>query len=428
MEPTARDDELDLLACCLSGFDPLNIDLSPDEFDEPKHETVWRAMLTVAESGNQPDPISVRLALGPLGDSAASWLGDVFTRPVVPANAPALATRIRHASQLRRIGDLARGVLAELASGGTSPDLLVEKIRRAVDNPVGVVQATQTLGDAFPRVIDQIQRGQAAGRSTPWPELDKLIHGLADDRLYIVAARPGVGKSLLGQNLAMHWSRRHGLPVYFASLEMTADELTMRTIAQAARVPMDSLLSGNVSEAEWDQITKHSDRITSATIHIADSPGQTLDQIRNGARQLQRRSGLGLVVVDYLQLVTARDRRIPREQQVSEISRGLKLMAKELHVPVVALSQVRRLNEGEANKRPSLSDLRESGAIEQDADVVMILHIPDPANHPSAAELIVAKARAGRREMVRLELATHYAMITPAQRLPVHPDYRQEAS
>ncbi len=413
--PTAPQDELDLLACILGGWSPLDVDLTEADFDQPKHAATWRAMLAVAEQGGQPNPTAVRLALGAAGDNAAGWLLDVFGRPVVPTNAPQLAERVRRAAQLRDLQDLARGLMQRAAADDAQPASVIDWARRKLDAPVGTVRDTETVGDALARVIDQIETGQQSGLSTPWPDLDRLIHGLAQDRLYVVAARPGVGKSILGQNLAWHWARKHKLPTYFASLEMAVDELVTRTVAQAAKVNLSDLMAGQVDDRGWDKINHASPALTDARIHICADPGQTLDTIRAGARRLQRREGLGLVVVDYLQLMTPRDRRMPREQQVAEASRGLKLLAKELHVPVVAMSQVRRLNDGEKNRAPSLSDLRESGAIEQDADAVLILHIPD-ADDLTGAELHVAKARAGQRDRINVQMLTHWATIAPALR------------
>lgn len=431
-DPSADNDELDLIACCLNGWDPADVDLTADAFRDPRHEATWRAACNVATAGNAVNPSSVRMALGPSGDKAASWLLEVYGRPIVPSNAPALAARVRRAADLRALIGLGRRILQEASQDGADPERVIDLLRKAADEPMGTARTTETVADAVPRVVDQIQRGLAAGLSTPWPDLDRKIHGLAENRLYIVAARPGVGKSLLGQGLAMHWAQRHGLPTYFASLEMATDELTMRALAQASRVDLDHMLSGDMSERLWSQLGAKIPIHGADLVHVCDDPGQTLDSIRNGARQLKRREGLGLIVVDYLQLMTPTDKRANREQQVAAVSRGLKLLAKELHVPVVAMSQVRRLAEGERNKRPTMSDLRESGAIEQDADAVLILHIPEPAR-PSEGELYVAKARAGRKGGIPLQMLTSWASVVPStreysddQQAPIS-DYRPKA-
>lgn len=433
-EPAADNDELDLLACILNGWDPSDVDLTADAFRDPKLEATWRAACKVAAAGSTVNLATVRMALGAKGDIAAPWLLEVYGRPIVPSNAPALAARVKRAADLRALVALGRRILQEASMDGAEPEKVIDLLRKAADEPMGTIRGTETVQDAIPRVVDQIQRGVVAGLSTPWPDLDRKIHGLAEDRLYIVAARPGVGKSLLGQALAMHWAQKHGLPTYFASLEMSTDELTMRALAQASRVDLDYMLSGDMSERLWNQLGEKIPVWGADLIHVCDDPGQTLESIRNGARNLQRRNGLGLVVVDYLQLMTPTDKRANREQQVAALSRGLKLLAKELHVPVVAMSQVRRQAEGERNKRPTMNDLRESGAIEQDADAVLILHIPEP-KEPGEGELYVAKARAGRRGGLPLQMLTSWASVVPSaraysddQQAPIEDYRRKDAS
>ena len=421
-----REDELDLIACCLAGYHAADIDITADDFDEPKHASVWQAIVTVADAGNRPDPVSVRLALGPHGDAAAVWLSEVFHRPVVPSNAPALADRIRRAALLRDLADMGRGLINEATQPSADPALIVERYRSRLDRPVGNIKATESLADVLPQVIDQLDKGVPTGLSTPWPDLDHLIHGLGKDRLYIVAARPGVGKTLIGQNLAMHWAQKHHLPVFFASMEMASVELGTRVLAQASHVDLTAMQEARVSELQWQAIHRGLPAALEAPVHICGDGMQTVDSIRANAREIQRRHGLGLIVVDYLQIVTPRNERLPREQQVADTSRRLKLLAKELHVPVVAMTQVKRPPTAEGEKgprRPTMSDLRESGAIEQDADVVMILHIPDEKNAQHAAELYVAKARAGTRGVVHLTMRTTWASIDSA---PRPSNYEQE--
>ena len=414
-----REDELDLIACCLAGFNPADVDIRPDDFDEPKHIATWQAIIAVADAGNRPDPVSVRLALGAAGDKAAVWLAEVFQRPVVPANAPALADRIRAAAHLRDLADMGRGLINEATMPGADPGVIVERYRSRLDRPVGSVKATESLAEILPQVVDQLDKGVPAGLSTPWPDLDRLIHGLGPDRLYIVAARPGVGKTLIGQNLAMHWAQKHRLPVFFASLEMANTELGTRVLSQAAHVDMSAMQEANLSEVQWQAIHRGLSAAMAAPVHICGDGMQTVDSIRANAREIQRRHGLGLVVVDYLQIVAARNERLTREQQVADTSRRLKLLAKELHVPVVAMTQVRRppTTEGEKGpRRPTMSDMRESGAIEQDADAVLILHVPDEKAAPHIGELYVAKARAGERGTVHLAMRTKWASIDSAPR------------
>lgn len=413
--PTAADDELDLIACVLNGADAETLHLTPDHFDGTQTRAAWDAILRVTRNGSKPDPTSVRLALGPLGASASTWILEVFGRPVVAANAEPLAAKVRETAHKRDLQTLAIRINQLCLEGNLEAGEIVEMIRQEIDKPVGTIHATETFGDLVPALMDELQSGAPAGLSTPWVELDEHIHGLGPGQLVIVAARPGVGKSLLAQNLALHWSRAHRQHVYFASIEMRGIELTRRAMAQTSKVHLSSLSDPErLTKGDWSRIDTGAAMLMDDLVHVCADPGQTLESIRSGAREAKRRHGLGLVVVDYLQIVNPRDRRLIREQQVAEVSRGLKLLSKELDVPVVALAQLRRLQEA----KPTLNDLRESGSIEQDADAVLMLHIPDE-REPWHAQMLVAKARSGKRGDFDLEMRTHWAsIITPGTDLP----------
>lgn len=415
--PTAAEDELDLIACVLSGADPEPLQLTPDHFDGTQTRAAWEAILRVAANGGRPDPTSVRLALGAKGAAASPWLLEVFGRPVVASNATPLAAKVRDTAHRRDLQGLAIRINQACMEGELEPSAIVEMIRTEVDKPVGTIHNTETFADLLPHLIDELQNGVRAGLPTPWIELDEHIHGLGPGQLVIVAARPGVGKSLMAQNLALHWSRQHSKHVYFASIEMRGIELARRAMAQTSKVYLSSLSDPErLTDRDWSRIDSASAVLMDDMVHVCADPGQTLESIRSGAREVRRRHGLGLVVVDYLQIVNPRDRRLIREQQVAEVSRGLKLLAKELDVPVVALAQLRRLQED----KPTLNDLRESGSIEQDADAVLMLHVPDN-DTPWDAEMLVAKARHGKRGAFNLEMRTHWAsIVTPGTDRPTN--------
>lgn len=405
---SARDDELNLLAACMNGYDPRDTGITAAQFDEPRHAHTWKAMLRVINSGRAIDPATVAAEVGPEIDPI--WLFDLFAAPIVPANAPSFAAHIRRAAELRNLQDLARGIMQRATTDMADPAEVSSWARSKLDTPTGAIRDTETFADTLPRVLDQIKSGQQAGLATPWPDLDRRIHGLSPGRLYVIAARPGGGKSLAGQNLAWHWSRRHQLPTYLASLEMDPEEITTRTIAQVGQVRLSNLISGNLEGREPEYVGTAQRLMQDALIHMCTDPRQTIDTIRNGARQLQRRHGLGLVVVDYLQIVRPRDPRMPRREQVDEIARDLKLMAKELQVPVVAMTQLNREGSKDRGRPPVLSDLRESGEIEQAADVVILLHRPDP-EVPEEGQMLVAKARNGSTGPVDVLMRTFYASI-----------------
>ena len=410
---TATPDEVSLLAACMNGFDPRDTGITAEDFDEPKHGKTWNAMISVLDSGKQIDPATV---VAQLGDPSLSvWVLDLYGAPVVPANAPAFAARVRRAADMRNLQDLARAIMQRSLTDGTDPGELANWVRDRLDAPAGAIRDTVTFADITPRLIARFESGKQSGLSTPWPELDAKIHGLSPSRLYVIAGRPGGGKSLAGQNIAWHWSRRHSQPVYFATLEMEAEEVGERQVAQVAQISLDTLQSGRLDPGEAGMAHEALRAMRDAPIHMCVDSAQTLDTIRNGARRLKRRHGLGLVVVDYLQLVRPRDPRMPRREQVDEIARGLKLMAKELQVPVVAMTQLNREATKDKGRPPVLSDLRESGEIEQAADVVILLHRPDP-DDPTHGQMLVAKARNGSMGQVDVTMRTWFASINSAER------------
>lgn len=405
--PTAALDEQEVIAAVLNGADPESLHLTPHHFDSTQPRTAWEAILNIANTGGKVNPTSLRAALG---DAASVWILEMFSKPVIVADAEFVAHRVRRAAHLRDLQALAVRINEACLSGVQDPTSVVEMIRAEIEKPVGTIHGTETFADALPALIHELQHGRSAGLPTPWPELDKKIHGLSPGELYIVAARPGVGKSLMGQNLAVHWSRQHAATTFFASIEMGAMELTRRALAQTSKVNLSNLLEPEtLADRDWQRIDSAGAILLDDRIHMCTDPSQTLESIRANAREVKRRHGLGLVVVDYLQIVNPRDRSLIREQQVAEVSRGLKLLSKELQVPVVAMAQIRRIQ----GEKPTLNDLRESGSIEQDADAVLMLHIPDEAT-PWEAELLVAKARSGTRGPVELEMRTHWAKITSA--------------
>lgn len=410
-----HNDELSLLAACMNGYDPHSINLTPEDFDQPKHAAVWRAIHEVLDKGQTIDPQVVYDALGPTFQDDAVWVFDIFSKPVMPENAPSFAAHIRRAADLRALQDVGRGLMQRAGLELADPSEVMAWARGKLDAPTGTTRLTETFADSLPRVLEQVKTGQQAGLSTPWPDLDEKIHGLSPGRVYVIAARPGGGKSLAGQNLAWHWAYRHKLPVYFASLEMTTDEITTRTLAQVARVPLDRLQTGALEDADDSRTARWTHAITNTPVHMCTDGAQTIDTIRNGARQIQRQHGLGLIIVDYLQLVRARDARVPRREQVDEIARGLKLMAKELDVPVVAMAQLNREGSKDKGRPPVLADLRESGEIEQAADVVILLHRPDP-DDIYAGQLYVAKARNGSLGPVDVIMRTWFASIDSMER------------
>lgn len=407
------DDEADLIALTLQGMPTHQVQLDPADFLEPKHETIWRASTEVG-----PDLTAIRIHLN-AGPEATNDLLDLYARNwVLPGNAQTLADRIRDNANRRRVRATAIRLLQQADS-----DLDVTSLIEAGRHQLGAIADTQptttaTPPDLLPTVFAQLESGTPRGLSLPWPDLNEPLQGLQPGRLYVIGARPGVGKSMLGQNTAEHFAETHKQTVAYFSLEMSANEVMLRMLAHQSGVDSTKLQAGakRILTQDWEKLAMANTTLLEMPIHIVDAATQTTGDINAHCQRIRQTHGLGLVVVDYLQLITPRDRAVNREQQVADATRQLKILAKELDVPVLLLSQLRRPEPGQASKRPGLTDLRESGAIEQDADVVIILHQPDPDNEPWALDAHVAKNRSGQLGMAQLLLAGHVASIRSSLR------------
>ncbi|CAB4996809.1 unannotated protein [freshwater metagenome] len=274
------------------------------------------------------------------------------------------------------------------------------------------------LRDIMGEALNEIEAisnrgGEMIGVPTGFIELDKLTNGLHPGQLVIVAARPALGKSTLGLDICRAASIKHGLASVIFSLEMSRNEIVMRLLSAEAQVPLHHMRAGTMSDADWTKLASKMGTVSEAPLFIDDSPNMTLMEIRAKCRRLKQRHDLRLVVVDYLQLMTSGKRVESRQQEVSEFSRSLKLLAKELEVPVIAISQLNRGAEQRTDKRPLLADLRESGSLEQDADVVVLLHREDAYERESPrageADFIVAKHRNGPTATVTVAFQGHYS-------------------
>ncbi|MEO8749233.1 MAG: replicative DNA helicase, partial [Allobranchiibius sp.] len=247
-------------------------------------------------------------------------------------------------------------------------------------------------------------------------DLDQLTNGLHGGQMIVIAARPAVGKSTLGLDIARAASIKHGMTSIVFSLEMSRSEISMRLLSAEANIQLQHMRKGSMRDEDWTKMASTMGRIADAPLFIDDSPNMSLMEIRSKCRRLKERENLKLVVIDYLQLMSSGKRVESRQQEVSEFSRALKLLAKELMVPVIAISQLNRGPEQRTDKKPMMSDLRESGSIEQDADMVILLHRDDAFNRdsdrPGEADLIVAKHRNGPTDTIGLAFQGHYSRFT----------------
>ncbi len=411
---TAHDSEQALLGAVLSGYlavHDLAATVAPGDFDQPMHETIWRGILAVFEQGQTPDALTVRDALkGGRQKVDPVYLADLMHACPVPAQAPVYAEQVAEAARRRSLQQVAIK-LGQMAALDRPVEELIEDARAVLDEASrssGRVGAA-TVGEILPEVMDRHQRGVTPALPSPWPDVDRLTGGMHPGTLLVVGARPSVGKSLVAANIAAHVALRQDGCVYVASLEMSRGELVDRIVSAEAKVGLASLTHSTLSDEDWERISGVTGALMDAKLLIDDSATQTVGTIRAGIRDVSRRQPVKVAIVDYLQLLTPRDRRLPREQQVAEASRGLKLLAREQDLCVIALAQVNRAATQRHGGKPTMADLRESGAIEADADQVLLLHRDEES--PESIDVIVAKNRNGPIGEAQLLMQGHYARM-----------------
>ena len=389
-----------------------------DDFYKPAHGHVFDAVTSLFSQGEPVDPVTVADELRRAGLLDA--IGGGATLLALQSRTPATSTAAAYARIVEEHALLRRliGVAGEIAELGYD---LPEDVTSAIDQAETMVfQVAQRrvvdtlrplrdlLGESLDRLSALYERGEAiTGVPTGYNDLDEQLAGLQPSNLLIVGARPGAGKTSFALGIAAHASMHANVPVAFFSLEMDRHEIAQRLLSAEAKVESTRMRNGRLHEADWGKISHGIGRLSEAPLFIDDNPHLTVMDIRAKARRLKsREGGLGLVIVDYLQLMSGRMNSETRQVEVSEISRGLKVLARELQIPVMALSQLSRGLEMRADKRPNLADLRESGALEQDADVVMFLYRDELYNPESqdrgTAEVIVAKHRNGPTGTCRL--------------------------
>jgi replicative DNA helicase len=396
-----------------------------EDFYRPAHETVFDAVVGLYTTGQPADAVTVAAELARLGQlekiGGAAYLHELISTVPTAANVGYYAKIVKAKAKRRRgIEACMRGVQA-LYDNAVDVDEAIAETASGLDAATGLGEQTdyRPVGEIVNATIDEIEsiahRGTdvLAGVPTGFADLDRLTHGLHPGQMIIIAARPAVGKSTLGLDIARAAAIHHGMTTAIFSLEMGATEITMRLLSAEARVPLQNMRKGLMREDDWIRIARVMGEVEEAPLYIDDSPRLTMTDIRAKARRLHRTHGLKLLVVDYLQLMSSGKRVENRQQEVSEFSRALKLLAKELEVPVIALSQLNRGPEQRTDKRPMISDLRESGSLEQDADMVILLHREDMYDKESPrageADFIVAKHRNGPTDTVVVAFQGHYS-------------------
>jgi replicative DNA helicase len=394
------------------------------DFYIPKHETIFDAVMSLYSHGEPTDVIAVTDELTKTGEltraGGAEYLHTLTALVPTAANAGFYSSIVAEKAVLRRLVEAGtRIVQMGYASEGEVVDL-VNNAQAEIYAVTGGVESEDfvPLTEAVTTAIDEIEAargrdGQMVGVPTGFAELDELTNGLHPGQLIILAARPALGKSTLGLDFARSAAIKHDMPTIIFSLEMGRSEIAMRLLSAEASVPLQHMRKGTVHANDWTIIAQTRGRINDAPLYIDDSPNMTLVEIRAKCRRLKQRVGLKMVIIDYLQLMTSGKKVESRQQEVSEFSRALKLLAKELNVPVIAISQLNRGPEQRADKKPALSDLRESGSLEQDADMVILLHRESAYEAENArageADLIIAKHRNGPTRTITVGFHGHFS-------------------
>ena len=392
--------------------------LRPEDFYLQQNRDIYETIYSMFNYSEVVDPVTVLDKLktrGAFTEQSTSYVMQLMEITPTAANVRQYAQIVRDKALLRAIAETASDINESVyENAGTAGEILENAEKRIFAlRKDSAGDSLEHIGTVLLKVFDRLQELAESGNAFPGlssglMDLDRKINGLNKSDLILIAARPGMGKTSLALNITLNAAKKSGKTVAFFSLEMSREQLGMRLMSNESFVENQKLTTGQLSEEEWAKIGLASSALSQTDIRVDDNPTITVAEINAKCRRLDN---LGLVVVDYLQLMTSSGERYSvnenRQQIVSDISRALKIMAKELNVPVICLSQLSRANEARQDKRPMLSDLRESGAIEQDADIVMFLYRDDYYHEDSpeknVAECIVAKNRHGETGTVRLQ-------------------------
>lgn len=398
--------------------------LREGDFYRPAHQSIYAAIIDLYGRGEPVDLVTINAEMTRTGDIArvggAAYLHNVVQMVPTAANADYYARIVRDRAIMRRLVEAGTRITQMGYSGEGDVDDVVDRAQAEVYEVTErrTSEDYAPLSDIMPETMVEIEAishrsGEMVGVPTGFADLDTLTNGLHPGQLIVLAARPAVGKSTLGIDIARSASIKHNIASVIFSLEMSRNEIVMRLLSAEAQVNLHHLRGGQMSDQDWTRVASKMGTISEAPMYIDDSPNMTMMEIRAKCRRLKQRNNLRLVIIDYLQLMSSGKRVESRQQEVAEFSRSLKLLAKELEVPVIAMSQLNRGSEQRQDKKPMLSDLRESGSIEQDADMVILLHREDMYDKESPrqgeADFIVAKHRNGPTQTIPVAFQGHYS-------------------
>ena len=415
--------------------------LQPGDFYRDAHKTIYAAMMALFDKHEPHDLITVT---GLLSDQnkledvgGAAYLASLTD--IIPFTGTLVhhARIIRKKSILRRLIQTSTEVAARCYDAQDDIDTLVDEAEKTIFEIAHSKKGEgfQPMSSVVPKAFDRINRlfdkqEHITGVATGYDELDRITAGLQPAEMIILAARPSMGKTALAMNIVQHAAMIGKVPVAVFSLEMSVESLALRMLCSLGPIDSQRIRTGRLIDSDWPKLTRATGMLSEAPIYIDDTPGLTVLEMRAKARRLKSEQDLGLIVVDYLQLMQGKSSSENRAQEISDISRSLKAMAKGLNVPVLALSQLNRSLENRTDKRPQLADLRESGAIEQDADVIMFIYRDEVYNRAEGnpnrglAEIIVGKQRNGPTGVIKLSFLGEYTRFENYSNRA--PDFRPE--
>jgi replicative DNA helicase len=421
------------------SWDQISDAVQSSDFYKPSHQVVFEAIRSLYASNSPVDLITVSNFLNSEGKldqiGGSTFLVDLVNKTVSTANLSSYAKIVKEKSLLRKL----ISTTSKITDRAYSEDFTdVETFMDQAENEIFTLSdgSTQQQGLVGPMEIVKSsvikieelykQKSDITGLPTGFTFLDKMTSGFQAGDLIIVAARPSMGKSAFSLNIAQHMALRHKKTVAYFSLEMSKESLMMRLLASEARINIKDIRSGKVPDYAWPKLIQIAGQVSECKLFIDETSGISPVEIRSRVRRLKAMHGIDAIVIDYLQLMDLKQKVESRERAVSEISKSLKSLAKELQIPVVALAQLNRGVEGRSDRRPMLSDLRESGSIEQDADVIMMLYRDDyydkedPEKH-GRAEVIIGKQRNGPTGTVKLHFEAEYGRFKDAESEISHP-------
>ena len=425
--PSAIEAEESLIGAMLLSPEAVSVayeTLQPEDFYRPLHGQIFGAIIALANAGEPVDYVTVQAKLQERGAVAIELavLSALQMNTPSASNAQHYAEIVRDKAQQRRLIAVGGEIVDDAYVSTDDVVGLIDEAERKInqigdDRKIDSVSPLQRLLLSEADILEERgeTRGQFNGLETGYRSLDLILQGLQPSSMTIIGARPGTGKTAFALGILIHVGAVVKRPALFFSLEMSRQELAERILASTARIDSSKLRTGDLSDGDWNRAHEAFGFLQSAKVFIDDNPSLTVMDVRSRARRIKQQNGdLGVVIVDYLQLMSSRGRSENRQVEVSDMSRSLKILARELQCPVIALSQLSRKREDRADKRPVMSDLRESGALEQDADVVLFLFRPEQygevANDKkSDAEIIVGKNRNGPTRTAHLTWRGEFA-------------------